>query len=304
MSVHELHSQIPELNVPTDAPDAQTLGSQLRQARKLQELGQLAAGIAHEITTPTQYLTDNVRFLEDAFAALRRVLSAYSSARKQLRKEVRWSELIAELEAAEEAADLAYLSAEIPAALAQSAQGLERIATIVKAIREFSHPGSREIVSCDLNHAIENALTISRGEWKDVAVIHLDLDGAIPPVAGDPNELSQVILAMIVNSVHAIAEAKSADPVREGRIRISSRLLGESEIAIEIEDNGAGIPPEIIGRIYEPFFTTKAVGRGTGQGLAMARSVLVEKYRGRLEVESSVGQRTCFKIRIPLSSHG
>lgn len=282
----------------TDVTEARTMESQLLQAQKLQAIGQLAAGIAHEINTPTQYLGDNVRFLDDSFTALRGILTTYGDAKEQLKSDPRWAALVAAIETAEQAADLNYLCEEIPAAVKQSLEGLDRVATIVRAMREFSHPGSKEIAPCDINHAIENTVTISRNEWKYVATLDLDLDRSIPPVPCYLNEFNQVTLNMIVNSAHAIGEAKRLAPTHEGRIRISSRLLG-NDVAIEIEDNGAGIPPAVIGRIYEPFFTTKGVGKGTGQGLAIAHSVIVNKHRGRIEVESRVGEGTRFTIRIP-----
>jgi len=268
---------------------------QLRQAQKLEAIGQLAAGIAHEINTPIQYIGDNNVFLQESFqelfgffADLKRTLAADSPLDR------------AALARALETVDLDYLEEEIPKAIHQSLDGVSRVSRIVSAMKEFSHPGTEARERIDLNRAIENTLTVSRNEWKYVADLQTDLDPGLPMVPCFPGELNQVVLNLVVNAAHAIAEVTGGqDSGRRGLIRVSTRIDGP-EVMIQVSDNGKGIPEAIRSRIFEPFFTTKPVGKGTGQGLAITHSVIVDKHGGRVELESEVGQGTTFTLRLPL----
>jgi PAS domain S-box-containing protein len=270
----------------------------LRQAMKLEAIGQLAAGIAHEINTPTQYVGDNTRFLQDAFGDLSKVLQSYKRLLAANNQGVADSELVAEVEASMREADLDYLVAEIPKAIAQSLEGVERVATIVRAMKEFSHPGGEEKQLTDLNHAIESTITVCRNEWKYVAEMAIDFDPELPPVPCHPGEFNQVILNLIINAAHSIADVVGKD---NGKGTIAVRTRRESEWAeIRISDTGTGIPEEHRGKIFTPFFTTKEVGRGTGQGLAIAHSVVVGKHDGTIDFETEMGKGTTFTIRLPL----
>ncbi len=274
--------------------------SLLAQAQKLESIGQLAAGIAHEINTPTQYVGDNTRFLQDAFKDLQRLLDRYAEVPRALVEGIPAEELAASLESAAREADWDYLREEIPKAIEQSLEGIERVTKIVRAMKEFSHPGTEEKTAVDLNKAIESTLTVARNEWKYVAEVVTDFDPSLPLVPCLPGELNQVILNMIINAVHAIAEVVDTQAGEKGTIRVSTRQVGE-EVEIRLSDNGTGIPEAIRGKIFDPFFTTKEVGKGTGQGLAISRSVIVDKHAGSIAVESETGKGTTFIIRLPIA---
>jgi PAS domain S-box-containing protein len=273
----------------------------LRQAQKLESIGQLAAGIAHEINTPMQYIGDNTRFLQDAFGALRRVVGAFQELTKRLRDQPGMAEALAPVEAVLQAADVDYLVAEIPKAIEQSLQGAERVTKIVRAMKEFSHPGTEQKTAVDLNYAIESTITVARNEWKYVAELATDFDPRLPHVPCLPGEFNQVILNLIINAAHAIADVVGKNSGAKGRITISTRRLGDWA-EIRLADTGTGIPEAARGRIFVPFFTTKPVGKGTGQGLAIAHSVIVNKHGGTLTFETETGRGTTFIIRLPLTA--
>jgi PAS domain S-box-containing protein len=272
---------------------------QLRQALKLEAVGQLAAGIAHEINTPTQYVGDNTRFLQDAFADLSKALQSYDGLLQANRHGEVAQELVAEVEAAIQDADLGYLTEEIPKAIAQSLEGVERVATIVRAMKEFSHSGGEEKQSIDLNHAIDNTLTVCRNEWKYVAEMVTDFDPNLPPVPCHPGELNQVILNLIINASHAIADVAGNGENGKGTITVRTRRNG-NWAEIRISDTGCGIREEHRRKVFTPFFTTKEVGKGTGQGLAISHTVVVKKHGGTIEFETELGKGTTFIIRLPL----
>ena len=270
---------------------------QADQTRKLESIGQLAAGIAHEINTPTQYCMDNVHFLADSFPELCGALEACQQLVQALENEgPPDTKLLAAATAALEAADLDFQLTEVPAALKQAAEGLEQTARIVRAMKEFSHPGSEEPGPVDVNSCLENTVTVARGEWKSVARVELELATGLPAAMGLPQALNQVFLNLLVNAVHAIADAGR----EEGLVRIETREAPDGTgVQICIQDNGCGIPAENRERIFDPFFTTKAPGRGTGQGLALAHSVVVQQHAGTIRVESEPGQGTRFEITLP-----
>lgn len=274
----------------------------LRQAQKLESVGQLAAGIAHEINTPIQYVGDNLRFLEDSFTGINKMAAACEALAQSARKGQPDGELLnATIQAVEEA-DFSYLRTEIPSAIRQSLDGIQRVANIVGAMKDFSHPGSKEKVPVDINRAIQTTLTVARNEWKYVADVHTEFDPGLPLVPGLPDELNQVFLNLIVNAAQAIGEAsKTREDKRKGMITITTRM-DQDHVAIRIADTGGGIPEEIRHRIFEPFFTTKDVGKGTGQGLAISRSSVVNKHGGELTFESTPGEGTAFTIRLPLQT--
>jgi two-component system, NtrC family, sensor kinase len=275
---------------------------QLRQALKLESIGQLAAGIAHEINTPTQYIGDNTRFVQDVFGDLLGLLGQYEKLLAANRAGEVSPKLIAEVDDALAKADLSYLVEEIPKAIAQSLQGVERVTKIVRAMKDFSHPGSDEKTPLDLNKAIDSTITVARNEWKYVAEMVMDFDSALPLVPCLPAEFNQVILNLIVNAAHAIADVVGDGGNGKGTITVTTRRAEGGAIEIRIQDTGGGIPEKVRDRIFEPFFTTKAVGKGTGQGLAIARSVIVDKHGGTIHFETEIRKGTTFIIRLPNTS--
>jgi signal transduction histidine kinase len=283
------------------------LESQLVQAQKLESIGQLAAGIAHEINTPAQYVGDNARFLLEAYLDLEHVHDLYDQLLKDL-KDLRSgnpvNDLVRKIDEVVEEVDLEYIRQEVPKAARQSLEGIERISRIVRAMKDFSHPGTDVKTGIDLNKAIESTITVARNEWKYVAAMVTDFDADLPFVPCLPAEINQVILNMIINGSHAVADAlKQNGSDAKGTITITTRALDECA-EIRISDTGTGIPENIRSKIFDPFFTTKEVGRGTGQGLAISRSVVVDKHGGTITFESEAGKGTCFIIRLPLNQNG
>jgi signal transduction histidine kinase len=264
-------------------------------------IGPLVSGIAHEINTPTQYVGDNVRFLKDAFEDIAGVLRSGAVLLAAARAGEVSPEAVQRLEADCERADLGYLLTEIPDAIQHALDGVERISQIVRAIKEFAHPGPSEKSAADLNRIIATTLTVARNEWKTVADLITDFDHDLPPIPCHRAELNQVILNLVVNAAQAIEEAVRQGRRAKGVITIRTRRT-EGWAEVQIADNGAGIPEDIRPRIFEPFFTTKAVGRGTGQGLALCHSVIVETHGGSISFESEAGRGTTFTLRLPLSA--
>jgi len=168
-------------------------------------------------------------------------------------------------------------------------------------MKEFSHPGSREKAPTDINKAISTAITVCRNEWKYVAEVTTDLDPELPLVPCVSGEINQVLLNLIVNAAHAVADVVGEQPTEKGRITIGTRRVG-NEAEITVKDTGCGIPEAARSRVFDPFFTTKEVGKGTGQGLAIARSVVVEKHGGRIYFETETGKGTTFVVRLPFES--
>jgi len=194
---------------------------------------------------------------------------------------------------------VSYLRAEIPKSIEDSLDGAGRVAEIVRAIKEFSHPGPAEKAPLDINRAVESTVLVSRNEWKYVADLHTELDENLPPVMCVPGEFNQVILNLIVNAAHAIADVVSGKPGTKGAITVSTHRDGDWA-EIQVRDTGTGIPDEIQSSVFNPFFTTKAVGKGTGQGLAIAHTVIVQKHGGTISFDTAMGVGTTFKIRIPI----
>jgi signal transduction histidine kinase len=267
------------------------------QAQKLESIGQLAAGIAHEINTPIQFVGDNTRFLLDSFGELQSLLAAYGELRDAAASGAVSSELLEEVRQQEEKSDLAYLLEEIPKAISQTLEGVTRVATIVRAMKEFAHPEGKEMAAADLNKALQCTLTVARNELKYVAEVETQF-GDLPLVVCSISDLNQVFLNLLVNAAHAIGDVFQGSG-KKGKIQVST-WREEDTVLVAIQDNGPGIPEAIRGRIFDPFFTTKEVGRGTGQGLAIARSVVVDRHKGTLTFESEVGQGTKFYVRLPL----
>jgi PAS domain S-box-containing protein len=272
---------------------------QLRHLQKMESIGQLAAGIAHEINTPTQYVADNTHFLKEAFDDLETAVESYDRLLEAARQGSVSADLIAEVDAAKEEADLEYIADETPKALEQALEGLQKISIIVSAMKEFSHPGGDDKELVDINGLINNTLTVSRNEWKYVAKMETELDPSLPMIPGFKSKLSQVFLNLIVNAAHAIAGVGGEESSHEGIIKITTKQVG-GNAEVRISDNGPGVPEELKIRIFDPFFTTKEVGKGTGQGLSIAHSVVVDKHSGSLDLEQEPGTGATFIIRLPL----
>jgi signal transduction histidine kinase len=273
---------------------------QLRHAQKMESIGQLAAGIAHEINTPTQYIGDNMNFVQDAFGNIRQLVAQYDMLLCASEAGTVTPELIGAVRSATVTARMAYFGEEIPKAIQQSLDGVNRVAQIIRSMKDFSHPGTHEMTLIDLNRAIESTLTICRNEWKYVAEMVTEFDPALPPTPCLPGELNQVVLNLIVNAAHAIADVAGAAANSKGTITVSTRRDG-GWVEIRIRDTGTGIPEKVWGRVFDPFFTTKGVGKGTGQGLAIAHAVIVDKHAGTIHFETETGRGTTFIIRLPIN---
>jgi signal transduction histidine kinase len=283
-----------------DLTHQKQLQCELAQAQKLESVGQLAAGIAHEINTPIQYVGDNTRFLEEAFGGLDTAWDGFDKLLQAAKEGHIDQPLLAEVEAALLRADIEYLREEVPLAIEQSLSGIGRVAKIVRAMKEFSHPGAEEKCLVNLADALETTITVARNEWKYVAEMVTEFDPELPEVSCLPGELNQVFLNLIVNAAHAIGDALGEVGVEKGTITVGTLRHGE-RAEVFVRDTGIGIPKKIQDRIFDPFFTTKEVGKGTGQGLAIARSV-VDKHGGTIHCESTEGQGTTFFVRLPLNA--
>jgi signal transduction histidine kinase len=276
-----------------------TTQNQLVQAEKLQAVGQLAAGIAHEINTPSQFIGDSLHFLKEAFVGYKKLIGQYRRAVEALAVEASGAGLVlvSELQRIEEDVDLSYLEANVPTSFVACMEGILRITTIVEAMKEFAQPDQREKSPADLNHALQATLVVARNDYASVAEVTTEF-GDLPPVLCHVGDLNQVFLNLIINAAHAIGEVMKTGGAM-GTIRVKTSRDGD-QARIDITDSGSGIPDAIRNRVFDPFFTTKEVGKGTGQGLAIARSVIVTKHGGTLTFESEVGKGTTFTIRLPI----
>ncbi len=284
------------LAIAQDVTERNRRDIELRHAQKLEAVGSLAAGIAHEINTPIQFVGDNVRFLQNAFADLTQVLEKYRRLRDAAILASAAPAFTQEVADSEQAADLDYLLLEIPKAIAQSLEGVTRVADLVHAMKVFAHPDQKEKTAVDINEALLCTLTVARNELKYVADVETEL-GELPAVTCNVGRVNQVFLNLLVNAAHAIA-AVTKTTEQKGQIRVRTSLEGDT-VLISIADTGCGIPANIRDRVFDPFFTTKEIGRGTGQGLAIARSV-VNQHGGTLTFSSEVGKGTTFYLRLPL----
>jgi PAS domain S-box-containing protein len=285
--------------IGADITDHKKMKSQLQQSHKMEAIGQLAAGIAHEINTPVQFVGDNTRFFQESFDDLIRIIKKQQELLEAAKTNSLTDEVVEKTEQLIEEIDLEYLEEEIPVAIQHTLKGVERIAKIVQAMKIFAHPGMVAKEPVDLNTEIEKTITITRNEWKYVAELKTDFDESLPPVPCFRAEFNQVILNMIVNAAHAIAEKNKDDQSQKGTIHIRTIHSGD-QAKIRIGDTGAGIPQEIRHKIFDLFFTTKEPGKGTGQGLAISHTVIVKKHNGSLTLETREGEGTTFIISLPL----
>jgi PAS domain S-box-containing protein len=269
---------------------------ELQLSQKLESVGRLAAGIAHEINTPIQYVFDSVHFLRSAYEDLNQLLDGWHRVLDTLPEQPEYAELRAEIARLMELHDIDFARAEVPKAFERTFHGIERVTTIVKAMKEFAHPDSDEQSPADLNHALQTTLLVASNEYKYHARVLTEFS-ELPAVTCNIGGLNQVFLNLLVNAAHAIQDA--GKDLTTGEIKISTSLEGDAAV-IRISDNGCGVPPEHLSKLYDPFFTTKDVGRGTGQGLAITHSILVDKHGGDISVSSRVGVGTEFVLRLPV----
>lgn len=282
----------------TDLTSKKILESQLSQAQKLEAVGQLAAGIAHEINTPTQYVGDNIEFLEDAFKDISGILQPLS-AQSESKEPEKAAQTMDTLHKMARDADVEFLMQEIPLSIKQSKEGIQRVAEIVKSMKQFAHPGGDDKSPLDINQAVRDTILVCRNEWKYYSDVETALDPELPPVSCYQGEIKQVLLNIIVNAAQAIEDSLETEGDKKGTILVQTRKDGDWA-EIKIADDGPGMPPEVKDRVFDPFFTTKEVGKGTGQGLNLAYRTVVQKHRGSLWVESEEGQGAAFIIRLPL----
>ncbi len=274
-----------------DITERLCLERELRQAQKLESIGQLAAGIAHEINTPLQYVGDNVNFLQGAFTDQMTVAAAY-------RKAATSTGALETAQRVEADVDLAFLAEEVPAAIQQTLAGLDRVTTIVRALKAFGHPNSESKSPADLNEAIRNTLIVANNAVKLAAEVHTEL-GDLPPVWCHISDINQVVLNLVLNAAQAITE--TATNGQHGLITVRTFRAG-GDAVIEITDTGGGVPPEIAERIFEPFYTTKEVGVGTGQGLSIAYTLIHDRHGGSIRHTSQAGVGASFTVRLPIGS--
>jgi two-component system NtrC family sensor kinase len=270
---------------------------ELRQAQKLEAVGRLAAGLAHEINTPVQFVSDSASFVDRAMQELVRLIERYRIVQRSVLEGSPSRAAALAAQEAEAAAGLDRLLENVPSAIECSLDGVDRIAAIVRSMMEFAHPQQGEKTAVDLNRAITNTLAIASNEYRHLADVETVL-GELPPVTCHGGDIKHVILNVVVNAAHAIADVVGQSGQR-GCIRLRTWQEGDS-VTISISDTGPGIPGDIRGRIFDPFFTTKPVGRGTGQGLAIARAVVVERHGGTLTFDTEVGKGTTFYVRLPV----
>ncbi len=287
--------------VAIDITKQTNLEHELRHAQKLESVGRLAAGVAHEINTPIQFVNDSVRFLQTAVEDVMLVVGKHQRAAiEQLSGDRGETALAREANEAEAAIDLPFLQTAMPEAIGRAVQGIERVAAIVRSIKAFSHPDQPEMTPADLNSAIESTLTVASSEYRYIADIETTF-ADLPEIECHIGEINQVVLNLVVNASHAIA-ASNLNTAQRGTIKIATRIVDEC-VEIAITDSGTGIPAEIRDRIFDPFFTTKEVGVGTGQGLAIAHSIVVDKHHGKLTFDSVMGKGTTFFVTLPIQQH-
>ncbi len=285
------------------------LEGELLHARKLESVGSLASGIAHEINTPIQFVSDNTQFMKDSFESLIQLIDEHERLWQQVVSGTQPSELAEQWTQVTEAADLDYNKEEVPMAISQTLDGVERVTEIVRAMKDFAHQGQKEKSPSDINDMLKSTLTVARNELKYVAEVETEFDEHLPKTECYRNELNQVFLNLLVNAAHAIADVVDDGSKEKGTITVKTYRENGS-IVVAIGDTGTGIPEEYRGRIFDPFFTTKDVGEGTGQGLSIAYQVVTDKHAGKLTFESETGKGTTFYIQIPIrreedaKSHG
>lgn len=292
------HSTPVYVSFVTDLSEVRRLEGRLAQLQKLESIGQLAAGIAHEINTPMQCVSNNVEFLQECH---QRLFDVVDNLIETLDAPARsWDDRKLSVDRIIDEARYHRVASMAPSAIAEAAEASRRVIEIVRAMKVMCHPGTRDYVDSDLNDGIRNAATIARNRWKYVAEVEFDLDESLPHVPVLPAELNQVFLNLIVNAADAIAE-KNGENGPLGKITLRTRYEGDT-VRIEVADSGPGVPEAIRDRIFDPFFTTKDVGKGTGQGLAITYDVVVNKHHGTIDLLSTEGEGATFIVCLPMNA--
>jgi two-component system NtrC family sensor kinase len=268
---------------------------QLHEARRLQAIGALASGIAHEINTPIQFVGDNIAFLKKALKDIHTSYLHYEKLRSLCARDGLHDAQVARIDRFNASINLPFLIPEILVALAETSEGITLMRDIVLLVRDFAHPGTGEHETTSLGTVMRNVLTISRNRWKTVAAVDTDLPDDLPPITCYPSQLQQVLINLLINAVEAIEDGRQG----RGTIKISARVRG-GRIVIRVSDNGPGIPEALREKIFDPFFTTKTIGRGTGQGLALAKDIIVNHHCGSLCLGEEPGFTTSFVIELPI----
>jgi PAS domain S-box-containing protein len=298
LATQTVDGQAGAIHIAIDIRDRKQLEIELQQAQKLESVGRLAAGVAHEINTPAQFVSDSVQFLKDGLRDLFVLVARYRDLHRAVLDGGPAFEKAAEVSRAEQDADLDYLIDQVPGAIDRSIDGLGRVTAIVKSMKDFAHPDCKEMVAVDLNQGIRSTLIIAKNEYKYVADVEAHY-GQLPPVICHGGDINQVVLNVIVNAAHAIADVVEGTSYR-GRIGIETSREGDWAV-IRISDTGGGIPEAIRDRVFDPFFTTKGVGQGTGQGLAIARAIVADRHQGQVSFDSEPGHGTTFTIKLPIN---
>jgi len=271
---------------------------QLAQSQKMESIGQLAAGIAHEINTPAQYVGDNIRFVQESFNDIKEILEKYGRLLEAGKKNTVTRSLVDEMSKLIEEKDIAYLTGEIPKAIKATMEGIDKISGIIKAMKDFAHPGVENKVSIKINDAIETTIAVAHSKWNPVATLERRYAADIPPVFGYPAELNQSILNVIINAAEAIGKVVGSNSQNKGKITIETRC-SKAGVEIRICDTGGGIEEAISDKVFNPFFTTKTVGQGTGQGLSTAHSIITGRHGGTITFETEKDKGTTFIICLP-----
>ena len=282
-----------------DVTEARRLVREMAQGQKLESVGRIAAGVAHEINTSVQFISDSVRFVRHSLKDVPRAIGDYRAVVADLLSGKEVGDAARKALDTDEAADVDYFLKNAPDALDRALEGIGRVGSIVKSMTEFAHPDARAMADVDINRAIRSTLNMARNEYKGVAELEIELDPVLPRVHCHAGDFNQVVLNLLLNAAHAIGDVVG-DSGRKGRITLRTRAIADF-VEVSIGDTGDGIPEAVRGRIFEPFVTTKEVGRGTGQGLALSRGIVVEKLKGSLHFETETGRGTTFFIRLPVS---
>jgi signal transduction histidine kinase len=280
------------------ALESARLTRQSTLSEKLAAVGQLAAGIAHEINTPVQFVGDSVQFVRGAMADLARLLERHRALRDLVAQDQPVPpELLEQISELEEEIEVDFLSTEVPRALDRSVEGVRRVAEIVQAVKAFGRAETREKILADVNQLLTTTAVVARPEYRHIADLKTEL-GQLPQLLCHPGDLNQVFLNLVVNAAHAIADLQKRNPAR-GTITVRSSLV-DGHVLVGVSDTGCGIPAAIGDKIFDPFFTTKDVGKGTGLGLSIARTLVVDKHGGSLTYETEADKGTTFWVRLPL----
>lgn len=276
------------------------LEEDLRQAQKLEALGTMAGGVAHEINTPIQYIGDNMNYLRDGMSDMLSVLRAYQDLERYVDVESEAGKALERIRSLERDSDLDFLLDEIPEAINQATEGLTRVSTIVLAVKQFAHSDTEDGQAFSINQAVASTIEVARGQWTPVAELETDFSDDLPNLIGHPGEFNQIMMHLIVNAAQAIDESGKEG---NGCIKIRTRYENDS-LLVDVSDNGCGIPKAIQDRIFEPFFTTKDVGKGTGQGLALCYRIVTQGFKGSIGMTSIEGEGTQFSLQFPTQIEG